>query len=105
MATLLAPKAAFTVFSRQYEEAAQMTESDATSYLYDSGPAHMLSSGGTIEHSITIRGPLDVPQPSWPVGVAHQVCVEGYRVIAGITCRQSSLMRGSLVNQHQTILI
>lgn len=54
----------------------------------------MLCSGGAIQHSIAVWGPLDVAQPTWPVGVAHQVGVESDRVIAGITCEQNCLMRG-----------
>lgn len=68
-------------------------ESGPTTHLYDVGLANMLCSGGAIEHSVAMRGPLDVAQPTWPVRVAHQVGVECYRVIAGITCKQSRLMR------------
>lgn len=53
----------------------------------------MLCSGGAIQHSVAVWGPLDVAQPTRPVGVAHQVGVESDRVIAGITCRQNCFMR------------
>ena len=57
----------------------------AGSYLYDGGLARMLASGGTIKDTVTVGGPLYVAQPAWPVWVAHQVCVEGDGVHAGIT--------------------
>lgn len=70
-------------------------ESAPTTHLYDVGLANMLCGGGAVEHSVAVRSPLDVAQPAWPVGVAHQVGIERDRVIAGITCGQSGLMRGS----------
>lgn len=46
----------------------------------------MLCGGGAIQDSVAVWGPLDVAQPTWPVGVAHQVGVESDGIIAGITC-------------------
>lgn len=62
-------------------------------HLYDGGLANMLWGGGTIEHAVAVRCPLDVAQPAWPVRVAHEVGVECDWIIAGIACRWSSLMR------------
>lgn len=52
----------------------------------------MLCSGGTIEHAVAVRSPLDVAQPAGSVGEALQVGVEGDRIIAGITWEEVCLM-------------
>lgn len=63
-------------------------------HLYDGGLANVLCGRGAVQHPVAVLGPLDVAQPARPVGVAHQVGVESDRVVAGITCRKSCLMRG-----------
>ncbi len=60
----------------------------------------MFCSGGAVEHAVAVRRPLDVAQPAGPVRVAHQVGVECDWVVAGITCRQSCLMRGDPVIRY-----
>lgn len=68
------------------------SEGGPTTHLNDGGFADVLCSGGAVEHPVAVWSPLDVAQPAGPVGVAHQVGVESDRVIAGVTCRRSSLM-------------
>lgn len=92
-AGLIAYKSRIPFLSSTYWTKAQ-TENGPSAHLYDGGLANMLCSGGAIQDSIAVWRPLDVAQPTGPVGVAHQVGVESDGIIAGITCGRNCLMWG-----------